>query len=155
MISTNHNGKDVRKTEYSTLFVLLAIPFVIIGPAEVLAQGTNASNVTNASSTAGGAGDQVTVVMPAGSVDPNSAKGYDPDPVTVSPGGSIVWDNQDNALHTATSGNAETATPDGKFDSGMVGAMTQSQPITMPTEPGEYTYFCTLHPFLVGTVTVQ
>jgi plastocyanin len=155
MISTNHNGKDVRKTEYSTLFVLLAIPFVIIGPAEVLAQGTNASNVTNASSTAGEAGDQITVVMPAGSVDPNSAKGYDPDPVTVSPGGSIVWDNQDNALHTATSGNAETATPDGKFDSGMVGATTQSQPITMPTEPGEYTYFCTLHPFLVGTVTVQ
>jgi len=155
MISTNHNGKDVRKTGYSTLFVLLAIPFVIIGPAEVLAQGTNASNVTNAGSTAGGAGDQVTVVMPAGSVDPNSAKGYDPDPVTVSPGGSIVWDNQDNALHTATSGNAETATPDGKFDSGMVGATTQSQPITMPTEPGEYTYFCTLHPFLVGTVTVQ
>ena len=155
MISTNHNGKDVRKTEYSTLFVLLAIPFVIIGPAEVLAQGTNASNVTNANSTAGGAGDQITVVMPAGSVDPNSAKGYDPDPVTVSPGGSIVWDNQDNALHTATSGNAETATPDGKFDSGMVGATTQSQPITMPTEPGEYTYFCTLHPFLVGTVTVQ
>ena len=155
MISTNHNGKDVRKTEYSTLFVLLAIPFVIIGPAEVLAQGTNASNVTNASSTGGGAGDQITVVMPAGSVDPNSAKGYDPDPVTVSPGGSIVWDNQDNALHTATSGNAETATPDGKFDSGMVGATTQSQPITMPTEPGEYTYFCTLHPFLVGTVTVQ
>ena len=155
MISTNHNGKDVRKTEYSTLFVLLAIPFVIIGPVEVLAQGTNASNVTNANSTAGGAGDQITVVMPAGSVDPNSAKGYDPDPVTVSPGGSIVWDNQDNALHTATSGNAETATPDGKFDSGMVGATTQSQPITMPTEPGEYTYFCTLHPFLVGTVTVQ
>ena len=155
MISTNHNGKDVRKTGYSTLFVLLAIPFVIIGPAEVLAQGTNASNVTNASSTDGGAGDQVTVVMPAGSVDPNSAKWYDPDPVTVSPGGSIVWDNQDNALHTATSGNAETATPDGKFDSGMVGATTQSQPITMPTEPGEYTYFCTLHPFLVGTVTVQ
>ena len=32
----------------ASLFVLLAIPFVIIGPAEVLAQGTNASNVTNA-----------------------------------------------------------------------------------------------------------
>ena len=57
-------------------------------------------------------------------------------------GSTIVWDNQDDALHTATSGNAETATPDGKFDTGMVGAMTQSQPVTMPTEPGEYTYFC-------------
>jgi plastocyanin len=36
-----------------------------------------------------------------------------------------------------------------------VGANQQSKPVTMPTEPGEYTYFCTLHPFLVGTVTVQ
>jgi plastocyanin len=156
MISTNHVGKHAIKTGYSILFVVMAISFVTIVPAEVLAQGSNATNATNASGTAaGGAGGQTTVVMPAGSLDPNSAKGYEPDPVTVSPGGSIVWDNQDNALHTATSGNAETATPDGKFDSGMVGAKTQSQPIAMPTEPGEYTYFCTLHPYLVGTVTVQ
>jgi plastocyanin len=155
MIVTNHDGKSVRKIGYSIIFVVLAISFVIIAPVEALAQGTNATNATNASSTAGGAGGQTTVVMPAGSLDPNTGKGYEPDPATVSPGGSIVWDNQDNALHTATSGNAETATPDGKFDTGMVGAMTQSQPITMPTEPGEYTYFCTLHPYLVGTVTVQ
>lgn len=70
-------------------------------------------------------------------------------------GGTIVWDNQDNALQTATSGNAETATPDGKFDTGMVDAMMQTQPMTMPTEPGEYIYFCVLHPYLVDTVTVQ
>ncbi|MGH9975945.1 MAG: cupredoxin domain-containing protein [Nitrososphaeraceae archaeon] len=155
MIATNHGGKPIVKVGYCVIAVLLAMSFVIVGPAEVLAQGTNATNATNASSTAGGAGGQTTVVMPAGSVDPNSATGYEPDPVTVSAGSPVVWDNQDNALHTATSGNAETATPDGKFDTGMVGAMTQSQPVTMPTEPGEYTYFCTLHPFLVGTVTVQ
>jgi plastocyanin len=66
-----------------------------------------------------------------------------------------MWDNQDNALHTATSGNPDTATPDGKFDTGIVGPNQQSKPVTMPTEPGDYVYFCTLHPFLVGTVTVQ
>jgi plastocyanin len=59
------------------------------------------------------------------------------------------------ALHTATSGNPDTATPDGKFDTGIVGANQQSKPVTMPTQPGDYIYFCTLHPFLVGTVTVQ
>jgi len=37
----------------------------------------------------------------------------------------------------------------------MVGAMTQSQPVTMPIEPGEYAYFCTLHPYLAGTVIVE
>jgi plastocyanin len=155
MIMTNHGGKPIAKVGYSVVSVVLAISFVIIGPAEVLAQGTNATNATNASSTAGGAGGQMTVVMPAGSVDPNAATGYEPSSLTVSPGSAVVWDNQDNALHTATSGNPDTATPDGKFDTGMVGASTQSQPVTMPTEPGEYTYFCTLHPFLVGTVVVQ
>jgi hypothetical protein len=42
------------------------------------------------------------------------------------PGNTIIWDNQDNALHTATSGNPETATPDGKFDSGYFAANQQS-----------------------------
>jgi len=41
------------------------------------------------------------------------------------------------------------------FDTGMVGAMTQSQPVTMPTEPRESAYFCTLHPYLTGTVIVE
>ena len=61
-------------------------------------------------------------------------------------GGTVIWDNQDNALHTATSGNPDTATPDDKFDTGLVGANQQSKPVTMPTEPGDYTYFCQ-HPF--------
>jgi plastocyanin len=152
MISKQHD-KAFIAIGNNLVFLLLAISFVGIGPSETLAQGTNATNATSA--TGGGEGGQVTVAMPAGSVAATSGAGYKPDPVTVSPGSTIIWDNQDNALHTATSGNPETATPDGKFDSGYVAANQQSKPIPMPTEPGEYTYFCTLHPFLVGTVIVQ
>jgi plastocyanin len=155
MISTNRYRKVVKKMEYNVIFVILAIFFVIVGPSEALAQGTNETNATNATGTSGAQVGQTTVVMPAGSLDPNSGIGYDPDPVTVSPGAVIVWDNQDNALHTATSGDPATAVPDGLFDTGMVGAMTQSQPVIMPTEPGEYAYFCTLHPYLTGTVIVE
>jgi plastocyanin len=140
----------------SMLFVLLTISFVGINPSETFAQGTNTTNATGAANaTSAGGGNQTTVVMPLGSSAATSGGGYEPDRVTVSPGGSVIWDNQDNALHTATSGNPETAVTDGKFDSGLIGANQASKPITMPTEPGEYTYFCTLHPFLVGTVTVQ
>ena len=153
MIMTNHDEKPIAKMGYSVVFVVLAISFVFLGPAEAIAQDSNVTNAT--SPAAGGAGGQTTVVMPAGSMNPDAGIGYDPDPVTVSAGSSIIWDNQDNALHTATSGNPETAAPDGQFDSGMVGAMTQSQPTTMPSEPGEYTYFCTLHPYLTGTVVVE
>jgi plastocyanin len=138
------------------IFVLLAASFVGAGPSETIAQGTNATNATsaNATSTAGG-GNQTIVVMPLGSSSSTGGQGYQPDQITVSPGATVIWDNQDNALHTATSGNPDTATPDGKFDTGIVGPNQKSKPVTMPTEPGDYVYFCTLHPFLVGTVTVQ
>jgi plastocyanin len=138
----------------SMLSVLLAISFVGIGPSETLAQETNATNATGAANaTSAGGGGQTTVVMPLGSSASTSGAGYEPPTATVSPGGSVIWDNQDNALHTATSG--ESPTPDGKFDTGLIGANQASKPTTMPSEPGEYKYFCTLHPFLVGTVTVQ
>jgi plastocyanin len=143
----------------SIISALLTISFIGIAPSETLAQGTNATNAANATGTANttnaGAGEETTVVMPLGSSAATSGAGYEPPEVTVSPGAIVVWDNKDNALHTATSGNPDTATPDGKFDTGIVPPNQPSGPVTMPTQPGEYRYFCTLHPFLVGTVTVQ
>jgi len=134
--------------------VLLTLSFLGISPSETLAQGTNATNATGAANaTSAGGGGETTVVMPLGSSAATSGAGYEPPTVTVSPGSSVIWDNRDNALHTATSG--ESPTPDGKFDSGLIGANQASKPVTMPTEPGDYKYFCTLHPFLVGTITVQ
>ena len=138
----------------SMISVILTISFVGIMPSETLAQGTNATNATgSANATSAAGGGQTTVVMPLGSSAATSGAGYEPPEVTVSPGATVVWDNQDNALHTATSG--ESPTPDGKFDSGIVGANQPSKQVMMPTQPGEYKYFCTLHPFLQGTVIVQ
>jgi plastocyanin len=141
----------------SMVSVLLTVSMLGMSPSETIAQGTNATNATgavNATGTAGGGGE-TTVVMPLGSSAATGGGGYEPATITVSPGATVVWDNQDNALHTATSGNPDTATPDGKFDTGLVGANQPSKPVTIPAEPGDYMYFCTLHPFLVGTVTVQ
>jgi cytochrome c oxidase subunit 2 len=132
----------------SLIFVLLAVSFVGVGPSETLAQG-------NATGGGGGGGAPVTVTMPLGSSAATAGQGYTPDPVTVPAGGTVIWKNDDNALHTATSGDAKAATPDGKFDTGYITAKQSSKPITMPTQPGEIPYFCTLHPFLTGTVTVQ
>jgi plastocyanin len=137
--------------------ILLAVSFVGLVPSETLAQASNTTAATGAANATGadGGGGETTVVMPLGSSSATGGKGYEPVDITVSPGATVIWDNQDNALHTATSGNPDTATPDGKFDTGLVGANQPSKPVTMPTEPGQITYFCTLHPFLVGTVTVQ
>jgi plastocyanin len=75
---------------------------------------------------------------------------YQPNPVQISVGDTIIWTNDDSEPHTATSG--QNARADGRFDSGIM-APTRTFEHTF-TEPGEYPYFCILHPNMVGTVSV-
>jgi plastocyanin len=70
--------------------------------------------------------------------------------VHVSVGDTIMWTNDDRVPHTVTSG--QNAIPDGQFDSGrMVLASTFEHTFT---KAGEYPYYCSLHPNMVGTVSV-
>jgi plastocyanin len=94
-----------------------------------------------------------TVSMSKGSQAPDNPKFYAPAEVTVKAGETITWKNDDTAIHTATSG--ENSTPDGKFDTSLVSPGQGSKPTAMPNEPGQYPYFCTLHPWMTGTVTVS
>lgn len=80
---------------------------------------------------------------------------YSPNPVEANVGDTVVWTNKDSALHTATSGSDSVA--DGKFGG------TADNPTLIPPgktftytfdEAGEFPYFCTLHPAMVGTVMV-
>ena len=72
--------------------------------------------------------------------------------VTVDVGGVVTWSNDDSAAHTVTSGGAADG-PSGVFDSSLFMAGT-----TFSHEfeaPGEYPYFCMVHPWMQGIVTVQ
>lgn len=93
-----------------------------------------------------------TVSMAQGSQFPNNPEFYIPTEVTVKPGQTVRWKNDDTAIHTATSGR--NVIPDGKFDTSLVPPGQSSKPIAMPDQPGQYPYFCTLHPWMTGTVTV-
>lgn len=71
---------------------------------------------------------------------------YSPNPVTVSAGGTVTWRNNDNTAHTSTGNNSA-------WDSGIIqpgGSFSRTFP-----SAGSFTYLCTLHPGMVGTVTVQ
>jgi plastocyanin len=70
---------------------------------------------------------------------------YQPDPVVVQVGGKVIWQNQDTAPHTATA-------DDGSFDIGTI----EKGKIGSETfkEAGNFTYFCTIHPTMHGTVEV-
>lgn len=70
---------------------------------------------------------------------------YQPDPVVVQAGGKVTWQNQDTAPHTATADDGSFDT--GTIEKGKIGSETFK-------EPGTFTYFCTIHPTMHGTVEV-
>jgi len=65
---------------------------------------------------------------------------------------SVRWENADTAVHTVTSGTPEEG-PDGIFDSSLI-PRGGSFPWQF-TEVGEYDYFCLVHPWMTGVVTVK
>ena len=77
----------------------------------------------------------------------NGSQSYNPSPVSMSVGQTIAWHNADSITHTATQDSSG-------FNTGNVSAGATSSPITMNTR-GTFTYHCTIHPGMIGTVNVQ
>jgi plastocyanin len=71
-------------------------------------------------------------------------------------GDTVIWTNDDSALHTVTSGSPEEEEGENaevEFDCGfMATGKTFGQKFTAE---GQFSYFCTLHPDMVGQVTVS
>jgi plastocyanin len=84
---------------------------------------------------------------PSSTVDINIAKfAYGPKEITIAPGTKIVWTNHDETPHTVTSNDKSFASKgldtDDKFEH------------TFASE-GDFTYICTVHPFMTGVVHVR
>jgi plastocyanin len=75
-----------------------------------------------------------------------------PGQLVVKAGATVMWINQDQILHTATSG-ATPGSANGKFDGPMDGP-GKSFSFTFH-EAGTYAYFCSRHNSMVGNITVQ
>jgi len=71
--------------------------------------------------------------------------------VTVDVGGEVTWSNDDTAAHTVTAGSAEDG-PSGEFDSSLFMAGTTFSHTF--ESAGEFPYFCMVHPWMIGIVTV-
>jgi len=96
----------------------------------------------------------VTVTNAPGSATPGCEATDDcfiPSTVTIDVGSEVIWENTDNAAHTATSGTP-TDGPDGVWDSSMM--MVGGSYSKMFDEAGTYPYFCMVHPWMQGTVIV-
>ena len=73
---------------------------------------------------------------------------FAPSPTTVRVGQTVAWKNNDGTAHNALEDAAE------RFATGTVNAGATSSPITM-SAAGTFTYHCTIHPGMVGTLVVQ
>jgi plastocyanin len=82
---------------------------------------------------------------------------YMPNPIEVNTGDTITWINDDSTPHTATSGTPDSGSTGifgGTDDSPeIIGSQGDTQSFTFD-EAGEFEYYCTLHPSMVGTVIV-
>jgi len=98
----------------------------------------------------------VTVTNAAGSSAPGCEETADgcfiPSPVTIPMGGTVTWENNDTAAHTATGGSA-TEGPSGVFDSSLI--MAGSSFSHTFEDAGSYDYFCMVHPWMSGLVIVE
>ena len=84
---------------------------------------------------------------PAPSADLNIAKfAFAPKEITIAPGTKIIWTNRDETPHTVTSNDKSFASKgldtDDKFEH------------TFASE-GDFSYICTVHPFMTGVVHVR
>jgi plastocyanin len=69
-----------------------------------------------------------------------------PQRITVKPGTTVTWTNEDDAPHTVAS--SAKLFKSKALDTGDKFSFTF-------TTPGTYAYFCSLHPQMTGTVTVE
>jgi plastocyanin len=76
---------------------------------------------------------------------------YIPKQATIGVGGKVIFSNTDTAAHTFTAGTAADG-PSGVFDSGLI--MAGSTFEWTPIAPGDVPYFCMVHPWMAGTITV-
>jgi len=84
---------------------------------------------------------------PAPTIDIGIAKFmYGPKDVTIAPGTKVVWTNHDETPHTVTSNDKSFASK---------GLDTDDQFEHTFASVGDFSYICTVHPFMTGVVHVR
>lgn len=137
------DGKPFRSTASALALLLTAGAFA--------GCGDDAEESTTPAS--GDTGTATGETAPAGDARPSADVqvvdfDYDPDPVTVEAGGSVTWENEDTASHTASSDDGAPS----EFDTGTL-EEGDSKKVTLD-EPGTYAYHCDFHATMTAAVEV-
>jgi len=109
------------------------------------AAACGSSSSTTPSTTTTTTGPAVTVSIPTGAAGLTTTA-FGTNPLTVAVGTTVTWVNNDSIAHTSTANG-------GQFNTGTInpGGSAKFQFSTA----GTFAYHCTIHPGMVGTITVQ
>jgi len=77
---------------------------------------------------------------------------FSPADISINAGDTVHWMNVDTAAHTVTGGSPANG-PSGVFDSSLV--MADAVYAFTFDEAGSYEYFCMVHPWMVGSISVN
>ena len=99
--------------------------------------------------------DIVTINILEGSVVQGNPD-YDPDAATAGSDALITWVNNDNTLHTATSGSGPSDADSGKlFDTGFLNTGDKFSIPASEIGAGEHQFYCNVHPYMTSSITIQ
>ena len=129
-------------------FVSHAFAYMQMGAMGVFQVESSAGGSTTQTATTSSVASGPIVSIPSGAAMQTGSVYYSPPTITVVLGvnSTVTWVNNDDAPHTVTAN-------DGSFNSGNINA-GQSWAHTFTT-PGTYTYYCSYHPWMKGTVVVK
>jgi cytochrome c oxidase subunit 2 len=112
-----------------------------------------AGNATSAVAAAGGGGVTLTI-LEGSSIQGNPD--YDPKELTVKKGDKILVDNVDTMPHTVTNGESGSDPNSGKlFDTSIINGGDSAEIDTATVDAGTHPYYCMVHPYMTGTLTVE
>ncbi len=149
--STRRPLRASRSALYVSLFALV----VLAGCATTTGTPTSGTSGTaptaTTAATAPAATATATTPTNATTVTITGANGnyaFQPASVTVKAGATVMWVNNSNVAHTSTSDSGSAVT----WDSSAIS--TGGNFSFVFSTPGTYTYHCSIHPFMHGTIVV-
>ena len=78
---------------------------------------------------------------------------FEPEILKIGKGATVKWTNEDDTLHTVTSGTPESGSSGTQFDSSYLsGGKTYEHTFK---KTGTFNYYCTLHPYMTGKIYVS
>ena len=121
-------------------------------------QGGGGANQTQGGTTADGGGAATggpTINILEGSSIQGSPD-YDPEELTASAGSEVTVVNQDTLPHSATSGTGPQDPNSAQlFDTSLINGGESATLSLAQVTPGQYDYYCMVHPYMTGKITVQ